>query len=110
MERAEYADLAARHWNQNVKGKTNPYTSINGNMFSFLDKGGNLAVRLSPQQRAAHNKAHDLGPVMQYGAVMKDYVWVPEAVVGDANALDDLLQNAMEFAKSLKPKPAKKEH
>ena len=25
-----------------VKGKANPYTSMNGNMFSFLDKAGVL--------------------------------------------------------------------
>lgn len=108
MDRVKYEALAAAHWGAEVKGKANPYTSLNGNMFSFLDKTGALAVRLEPEHRARHNAEHGLGPVEQYNSVMKDYVWVPEAVLDDPKKLDRLMLAALEFAQSLKPKPTRK--
>jgi hypothetical protein len=33
------------------KGATIPYTSVNGNMFSYLFDEGSLALRLSPADR-----------------------------------------------------------
>jgi hypothetical protein len=35
----EYAALADQHWGLPIKGKANPYTSMNGNMFSFPQQG-----------------------------------------------------------------------
>ena len=107
MDRKEYEALVSAQWSMEVKGSANPYTSLNGNMFSFLDKAGNLAVRLSPEERNAHNSTYGLGPVEQYGSVMKDYVWVPEEVLERADQTEQLMQDAIRFARSLKPKPTK---
>lgn len=108
MERSDYEKHASEHWSVAVKGKANPYTSLNGNMFSFLGKDGTLAVRLAPSKREAHNARHGLGPVTQYNAVMKDYVWVPDEVVGDATAMSALMRDALDFAMTLKPKATRK--
>ncbi|MFT5265293.1 MAG: hypothetical protein ACI8YQ_004044 [Polaribacter sp.] len=34
------------------KGKSMPYTSVNGHMFSFLSKEGTMGLRLSREDRA----------------------------------------------------------
>lgn len=83
-----------------------PYTALNGNMFTFLDKEGCLAMRLPPDARAAHEAAHGGGPVMQYGAVMKDYVAVP-ATATDAD-IADLFRRSLAYAQTLTPKATKK--
>ncbi len=38
------------------KGDTNPYTSVNGHMFTHLDPSGSLGVRLSPEDLDAFLK------------------------------------------------------
>ena len=40
-----------------VKGAKNPYTSRNGHMFSFLDRDGTMALRLSDRpSRSIHGR------------------------------------------------------
>ncbi|MEL6914224.1 MAG: hypothetical protein AAFP13_06960 [Pseudomonadota bacterium] len=36
-----------------VKGRKNPYLSVNGHMFAFLDGAGALCLRFSEPRRAA---------------------------------------------------------
>ena len=42
------------------KGKTTPYTSINGHMFSFLSKNGTMGLRLSENDRNSFIQHFDL--------------------------------------------------
>ena len=91
-----------------VKGKKTPYLSMNGNMFAFVDDAGGLCLRLSEAGKAAFNEAHGQGDVIQYGAVMRGYVRVPDQVLADGSALAALFADVVEHAKSLKPKPTKK--
>ena len=86
------------------KGKATPYTSMNGNMFSFLGQGGVLAFRLSKGERAAFLGEHPGAVMEQYGAVMKDYVAVPDAVLEDGEALGELWGRCVANARTLKPK------
>jgi hypothetical protein len=86
------------------KGKATPYTSMNGNMFSFLGQSGVLAFRLSKPERAAFLEEHPDAVVEQYGAVMKDYVAVPDAVLEDGEALGALWERCVAHARTLKPK------
>ena len=102
-----YRELAAK-FDVVVKGKANPYTSMNGNMFSFLDKDGVLCLRLSKPGQAEFRDTHGGGPVMQYGSVMKDYVAVPEAMLADVAAMAEAFGACLDHAKTLKPKPTKK--
>ena len=54
-----------------------PYTSRNGHMFSLLTKEGKLALRLPDEDREAFVIKYGTEPVVQYGAVMKEYVEIP---------------------------------
>lgn len=103
-----YRDLVADAHGETIKGKANPYTSMNGNMFSFLDKAGTLCLRLSEEDRASFVSAFETDPVVQYGAVMKEYVAVPRQMLADPVALKDWFTKCLAYARSLPAKPTKK--
>ena len=84
---AIYRKLVEDDFGLTLKGKANPYTSTNGNMFSFLDKSGVLCLRLSKEAQEAFRAAYGGEPVVQYGSVMKDYVAVPGAMLDDPETL-----------------------
>ena len=48
---AAYEQLVASVPGLERKGAAMPYTSVNGNMFSFLDKAGALSLRLPDHER-----------------------------------------------------------
>jgi len=45
-----------------------------------------------------------------YGAVMQEYVSVPDALLENTKELQKYLDASYEYAKTLKPKPTKKKH
>jgi hypothetical protein len=51
MSLERYERLVATNPGVERKGKTLPYMSLNGHMFSFLDSDGTIALRLSPADR-----------------------------------------------------------
>ena len=59
------------------KGATMPYTSVNGNMFSYLDASGSMAMRLSESDRADFIARFATTLHHAYGIVQKEYVTVP---------------------------------
>lgn len=54
-----------------------PYTSVNGHMFSFLDKNGEMGLRLPQPERDEFIKKYDTKLLVQHDKVMKEYVVVP---------------------------------
>ena len=88
-----------------VKGAKNPYTSRNGHMFSFLDRDGTMALRLSDDLREEFTAAYDGGPVIQYGSVMRGYVSIPSDLIEDTEATACWLDRAYEWIGTLPPKP-----
>jgi len=100
-----YAAAVAGFPGLTVRGKANPYTSMNGNMFSFLDKTGVLCLRLSTADREEFVALHGTEPVVSYGAVMKEYVAVPDMLLRDPAALRAAIAASVAYAKTLKPKP-----
>lgn len=103
-----HTTLAESKLGEKVKGKANPYTSMNGNMFSFLDKEGTLCLRLSNADLTEFMAEHGVPPVEQYGAVMEDYVSIPHPVLDDQKRLKEVFGKCMDNAKSLPAKPTKK--
>lgn len=87
-----------------VKGAKNPYTSHNGHMYSFLTPEGSLALRLSDEHGAEFLDAHDSGPVMSYGSVMRGYVAVPDDVFEDIEAIGPWFDRARSWIATLPPK------
>jgi hypothetical protein len=92
------------------KGDANPYTSLNGNMFTLLQASRNLAIRLPENRREEFIKKHKTRLFEAYGAVMQEYVAVPGALLENTKELQKWLGFSYEYAKTLKPKPTKKKH
>jgi len=90
------------------KGAANPYTSLNGNMFTLLHQSRTLAIRLPEQDRDKFLKKYKTTLFEAYGAVMKEYVTVPDSLLQKTEELKKYLQLSYEHAKTLKPKPTKK--
>ncbi|WP_424963992.1 hypothetical protein [Ekhidna sp.] len=90
------------------KGKNMPYTSMNGNMYSFVAKEGYVAIRLSEEDKQAFMNEYNAGPAISYGATMRGYVHVPDEVLKRTEELSIYMKKSNEFAKTLKPKPTKK--
>ena len=86
------------------KGKTMPYTSHNGHMFSLLTKEGKLALRLPDDDREAFVKKYGTEPVVQYGAVMKEYVEIPQELLQDTDELKHYFELSYQYIGTLKPK------
>jgi hypothetical protein len=89
------------------KGDANPYTSLNGNMFTLLYQSV-LAIRLPEDEREKFLKKHKTTLFEAYGAVMKEYVAVPDALLKKTKELEKYLAISYEYAKTLKLKPTKK--
>ena len=90
------------------KGKNNPYTSLNGHMFSFIAKEGYLAIRLPKDKQEQFFKHYSAEPAISYGAVMREYVRVPDSMIHNTDLLSEYLKISLEYIKTLKPKPSKK--
>lgn len=90
------------------KGAANPYTSLNGNMFTLLHQSSRLAIRLPQDKREEFLKKHKTTLFMAYGAVMEEYVAVPDSLLNHTKELQKYLALSYEYAKTLKPKPTKK--
>ena len=90
------------------KGKTTPYTSVNGHMFSFLAKDGKMGLRLSESERENFIEKYSSKLMEQHGRVMKEYVEVPDDLLEDTDSLLPLLKLSFDYVSSLKPKPTKK--
>ena len=90
------------------KCPANPYTSMNGNMFTILHQARTLAIRLPENEREQFLKKYKTSLFEAYGAVMKEYVTVPDALLKKTKELQKYLELSYEYAKSLKSKPTKK--
>lgn len=90
------------------KGATMPYTSKNGHMFSFLTKEARLALRLPAGEREEFLEQFNTDLCVQHGAVMKEYVVVPEDLLKDTAKLAHYFNLSYAYVKSLTPKPSKK--
>jgi len=90
------------------KGKENPYTSHNGNMFTILQKGETLGIRLPEKEREAFIKKYKSKLIEAYGIVLKEYVVVPGSLLKKTAELKPWLASSFEYVKTLKPKPTKK--
>lgn len=86
------------------KGKTMPYTSANGHMFSLLNKSGELGIRFSKQRQEELFNLLNSSYFKSYGATMKGYVLIPEHLFDDPNLLVTLLNESYDYVMSLPSK------
>jgi len=106
---ALYDKLIATHPEIERKGAANPYTSLNGHMFSLLlGPKGVMALRLPENEREKFLKKYDTTLYEAYGAVMREYVTVPDTLLKNTKALQKHLAVSYAYVKTLKPKPTTK--
>ena len=86
------------------KGKTMPYTSANGYMFSLLNKDGQLGIRFSKRVQEKYIEEFDTTIFNSYGAVMKGYLLIPDHMLEDLDKLAEYLNEAFDYVMGLEPK------
>ena len=89
------------------KGDANPYTALNGNMFTLLHQQ-KLAIRLPEGEREKFLQKYQTKLFEAYGTVMKEYVAVPDNLLEKTQELKKYLALSYTYAKTLKPKPTAK--
>ena len=105
---AHFENLVNQFEDIDRKGKTMPYTSVNGHMFSFLDKEGNLGLRLAKEELEKFLSDFKTTQMIQHGSLMKEYVKVPDKLLKDTNKLKPYFELSYDYVSGLKPKLTKK--
>lgn len=90
------------------KGAKSAYTSVNGHMFSYLQEGGILALRLSKSDQKSFVEEYNTEPVTAYGSIMREYVAVPSEVLANTARAKAYFAKSYDYVSNLKPKPTKK--
>lgn len=103
-----YEKLIATNPKVERRGATMPYTSVNGHMFSFLTKMGRVALRLPEIERNDFLKKYKATLCEQHGAVLKEYVEVPDSLLTKTKELKTFFEVSYAYAASLKPKPTRR--
>jgi TfoX/Sxy family transcriptional regulator of competence genes len=103
-----YDKLIATHPRIDRKGATMGYTSLNGNMFTYLGPSGKLALRLPDNEREEFLKKYKTHLFEAYGTVMKEYVTVPDLLFKNTKELKKYLALSYDYVATLKPKATKK--
>ena len=103
-----YEKLIATNPNVERKGATHPYTSLNGNMFSYLHPSGSVALRLPPEGREGFLTKYKTTLFEAYGVIQKEYVTVPDSLLRKTDELRKYFDLSYQYAQTLKPKPSKK--
>jgi hypothetical protein len=107
---ALYEKLIATNPKIKRKGAANPYTSLNGHMFTYLDPSGSLAIRLPQDEREKFLTKYKTTLFEANGRVMKEYVTVPDRLLRNTNELRLYLDLSYEYSSSLRPKPTRTGH
>lgn len=91
-----------------LKGKNMWYTSMNGNMYTYMGKEGILGIRLSKEDYHTFRETYGVGDLKSYGAVMREYVPIPDELFNHRETLRGWMEKSHAYAKTLKPKPTTK--
>lgn len=99
-----YDDLVSRCTRFKRKGKTMPYTSANGYMFSLLNKAGEIGIRFSKEVQSKYLEEFDSTLFKSYNSVMHGYVLIPEKMFADLDKVAKYLDESYDYVMSLEPK------
>lgn len=99
-----YDALVAKCHRFERKGKTMPYTSANGHMFSLLNKDGELGIRFSKEVQKKYIEEFDSSLFRSYNSIMHGYVLIPEAMLANLDKLAEYLNESYDYVMTLEPK------
>ena len=86
------------------KGKTMPYTSANGYMFSLFNKDNEIGIRFSKEVQERYIRSFNSAIYKSYNAVMKGYILITEDMLKNENTIIKLLNESYDYVMSLPPK------
>jgi hypothetical protein len=103
-----YNSLIASNSKIERKGLNVPYTSVNGHMFSYLEKDGSLGLRLPKDLLEEFLKKYKTTLFTSYGIIKKEYALVPGRLLKNTKELKPYFDASFKYVLSLKPKVKKK--
>lgn len=83
------------------KGKTMPYTSANGHMFSLFNKAGEVGIRFSKEVQKKYIKEFDTTIYKSYNSIMHGYVLIPEKMLKDLDNVAKYVNESYDYVMSL---------
>ena len=101
---ALYDELVAKCPRFERKGKTMPYTSANGHMFSLLNKAGEIGIRFSKEVQKKYVEKFDTTIFKSYNSIMHGNVLIPERMLNNLDTLANYLNESYDYVMSLDPK------
>ena len=105
--KARYAELVATVHEAQLRGAKMPYTSMNGNMYSYLGENG-VGLRLPADVREAFVVKYQTTLYHTHGIVQKEYVTVPPGLLAKTEELAPYFQASFDYATTLRPKATKR--
>src|SRR5262249_52890905 len=107
QSKARYEQLVATVPEAELKGAKMPYTSMNGNMYSYLGENG-VALRLPAGAREEFLAKYQTELYHAYGIVQKEYVTVPADLLEKTDELASYFRASFAYATTLRPKATKR--
>jgi hypothetical protein len=99
-----YDELVAKCSRFERKGKTMPYTSANGYMFSQMNKSGEIGIRFSKEVQKKYLEDFKTTLYRSYGSVMQGYILISDEMLEDLNQVAKLLDESYDYVMGLEPK------
>jgi hypothetical protein len=103
---ALYDAVVAAHPQAERLGHKIPSTSLNGHMYSYLGRKGELAMKLPPGEREAFLEKYDTTLCKLYGIVQKEFVIVPDSLLARTQELKKYFAMSYAYAKTIRPTKA----
>ncbi len=99
-----YDELVAKCQRFERKGKTVPYTSANGHMFSLFNKAGEIGIRFSKEVQKKYLEKYDTSLFKSYNSIMHGYILITGEMLKDLDHVAELLNESFDYVMSLDPK------
>ena len=99
-----YDELVSKCERFERKGKTMPYTSANGHMFSLFNKANEIGIRFSKDVQKKYIEKYDTTIYKSYNAVMQGYILINDSMLKDQKNVVKLLNESYDYVMSLPSK------
>jgi hypothetical protein len=99
-----YDELVSKCSRFERKGKTMPYTTANGHMFSLLNKAGEIGIRFAKEVQKKYMEEFDSTLFKSYNSIMHGYVLIPEPMLEDLDNVARYLDESYDYVMSLPSK------
>lgn len=86
------------------KGKTMPFTSANGYMFSLFNKAGEIGIRFSKEVQKKYMEEYNTTLYKSYNSIMHGYILITEKMLEDMQNVANLLNESYDYVMRLEPK------